>query len=223
MQQQLMSAGRSGVDVGSVRNSLSATSSLAHSATASATQASRLTKQFANSLATSGGGGGFLGSAANDSDAVQLSQEDVKAIEFYSGDGFKFLNEMLRGKYPYEEMLAHQSDALSVALSHAPQYQGIVLRGTDLSVSELERYKVGNTVREKAFTSCDKDKPHAGPTQFEIMSYSGRDISRWSINSVLIGGHENEVLFDKGAKFKVLDRYKSDDNVTHIIMKEVES
>jgi len=67
MQQQLVSAGRAGVDVESVRNSLSATSSLARSATASAAQASQLAKQFANSLAGIGGrSGGSSGHGSND-------------------------------------------------------------------------------------------------------------------------------------------------------------
>lgn len=63
-------------------------------------------------------------------------------------------------------------------------------------------YQPGNVVTERAFTSAatDRSGSHLGRLRFEIISKTGKSLSGYS-SAVL----EDEILFDQGTQFKVLE------------------
>jgi hypothetical protein len=73
-------------------------------------------------------------------------------------------------------------------------------------------------VTEAAFTSTSRSQPFEEKnTYWAIQSRSGKDISSLSKYSP-----EEEVLFDKGSRFRIVDNF-THDGVRYIAMEEVES
>jgi hypothetical protein len=160
------------------------------------------------------GGAGTLAAAAGGADelvtatgtgARALTAADRVALADYTGDGFTYLNGVLRGGSDAEKALIQpRVDAISTVLSKLPRYEGTLFRGTNLPVSVIERYVPGAVIEHPAFTSTslrvlDEFK---GNTQFIIDSVNGRQIGALSNFP-----NESEVLLDAGTKFKVLGRY----------------
>lgn len=146
---------------------------------------------------------------------VKLTTAEDDAIKDYSGAAYGQLNSHLRNGVPMPGYLSDLSDNLSSALSKLPDYKGMVYRGTNLDPAQVARYVPGQTVTESAFTSSSTTRPFPGNTQFTIMSSSGKDIS--GLSSI---PNEDEVLFDKGANFKVLSN-DTVNGVHRIVLQEV--
>ena len=98
-------------------------------------------------------------------------------------------------------------DALNQALEKLPPHGGAVLRGTNLPPEVLAQYQRGAVVTEIAFLSTSMEPEVAqssafsGNVEFRIVSRTGRDISSFSMFP-----SEQEVLFQTGLQFYVLDR-----------------
>jgi hypothetical protein len=145
-----------------------------------------------------------LRNAAADAKADGLLDEaDHAAIEDYTGAGYLKINTYLRqraaGLVEADADLDARAAAVSRALSKLPNHEGIVYRGGSLSDEMLSHYQVGTAVVHDAFTSASADSPFAGNVQFTIFSRTGKNIAKDSRLT-----RENEILFDKGATFRVI-------------------
>ena len=89
---------------------------------------------------------------------------------------------------------------LNAALARLPDHVGVVNRGTTLPEAALAKYWPGATVTEEAFTSASTGSRFRGPHRFVIHSRHGKWIEPYSAH-----GHEKEVLFAAGTRFKVLE------------------
>jgi hypothetical protein len=135
-----------------------------------------------------------------------MTDADRAALRDYTGDGYQDLNAALRSGILTPDQQA-RIDAINRALAKLPDYQGIVVRGTDLPQDVLDRYQPGSTVTERAFTSTTTDPAVAGGdfpgnTEFRILSQAGTDVSPYSAYP-----HESEILFGSGTDFYVQDRF----------------
>lgn len=143
---------------------------------------------------------------------VGLAPEEVRALDHYTGIGHQDVNAALRdGDYAALRELDPEINEMASGLNKLPDFHGQVFRGIDVQPGDmgafLDRYHVGNEVREPAFTSSDVVEPYRGNVQFTIESVNGKDIS-W-LKDAHVG--QQEVLFPPGTSFRVTSR-TSDEN-----------
>lgn len=83
-----------------------------------------------------------------------IPTEDLVAIRAYTAEHYGWLNDALRtgNRASLERLKAHIVCATS-GLNQLPDFKGVVFRGTDLTIKEVEFYKVGEVVIKKAFKS----------------------------------------------------------------------
>lgn len=141
-----------------------------------------------------------------------LEAREVSAIKFYTGDGYRCLNQYLWGKDRNEKQAVVET--LNSALGKLPEYQGFVARGTSLPDSIRATHTLGATVTYEAFTSTSSVRGWGGSDKFLIYSVTGRPVM--SLSSLT---HENEVLFKSGTKFRIISIKGESDR--HYIMREV--
>lgn len=157
----------------------------------------------------------------------KLTQDENMMVFMYTVQYFGLFNTILRkGTEAHKNQIKPMVDLLSTALSKLDPYTGPVARGLkELSPEVLAAYVPGATVTFDAFTSTTKDLNSnytKNPTLMLITSKTGKDISTLSYHS-----YEQEVLFDKGASFKVISVEKkplSADNEylqTVIVLEEI--
>jgi hypothetical protein len=183
-------------------------------AAASLEAASKAARQFVvrnvaadghgTSPSSSGGGG-------------SLSDTDAAALADYTGDGYKDMDQALWGTRPLTPRAAERIVSLSRALRKLPDYRGTVLRGAALDDDQLARYVPGATVTHHAFTSADRVAPFKGNVVFLIQSLHGKSIRAWSSYR----DREDEVLFDRGTRFTVIDRWM-ENGIYRIELQEAE-
>ena len=87
------------------------------------------------------------------------------------------------------------AEALSIALSKLPPYDGAVFRGARLSVEKFRLYVPGGFRGEPGFTSATANPSitFSGDVQLQIFSRSGKGVSQFSSSP-----QEREVVFDRG-------------------------
>jgi uncharacterized protein YukE len=209
---ELAAAGRLGAFGETTADAASKLSELARTFTGSA--ASKLAKFVA------GGAESASGIERTATTVDDLAQMHTDVVQSYTGTSFRQLNTLARtgGQYmsPQEvEALSRLSAKLSTALAMLPNYEGVVYRGTTLDEDLIAKYQPGSIVREDAFTSTSTDTPFPGNTQFTITAVTGKEISKWSLIP-----DENEVLFDKGTRFRVMSK-DFDDGICYIHMREL--
>lgn len=151
--------------------------------------------------------------------------EELAALRFYSGDGYKQINRYLRGIEPdefkekerelgwnYSDSVKDYEDHISFinnALSRLPNYSGKVFRGTPLEKRFLEQYKLGELVKEKAFLSSSISKEAA--KSFASSSFSSKLLVFFIIDSkrgkkiadYAKYSYESEILFPNNTVFRV--------------------
>ncbi|MGI8761254.1 MAG: ADP-ribosyltransferase [Jatrophihabitantaceae bacterium] len=141
--------------------------------------------------------------AAGAAGGRELSAADRTALDDYTSHHYVELNDYNRGVgtvSPQEAtQLERRSQAVSDALAKLPPHEGTVYRGTNLPEDVLTNYRSGETIREDAFTSASTDRPFPGNAQYTIRSSNGKEVSGYSNVP-----NENEVLFDRGTRFRVL-------------------
>jgi hypothetical protein len=154
-----------------------------------------------------------------------LGARERALIAAYTGENgdaanYRTVNPLLRvGTIAELERSAATITGLQHALAGAPQYSGLVYRGTTLSGEQISRYRPGERVVEQAFmsTSADPAKEFGGNTRFVIHSQTGRDVSRWSTHS-----GEREVLYGHSQPFQVISNTFDAGSGRHVIvLKEV--
>lgn len=159
-------------------------------------------------------------------DIPEVQQAAVNAYtqpvgETNKGATSREINRRLR-KGTEDEYVDVASTLISQALAKLPKHEGIVYRGETMSMKKLqERFldHIGDVVSDNGFVSSSlyEDTPrkfisHVGVPKshkrviFEIQSKNGRDISKISeFNGIFTLENQHEILFDKLAKFLVLE------------------
>jgi hypothetical protein len=151
-----------------------------------------------------------------------MTKAEATAVVFYSTIGYKILNSHPNSKFG--ELYAQDKDkldssrkVLTAALKKMPVFQGQVIRYSDLSEKSLKAYQFGKIIKPKTFMSSSSDLNYVHDegfdgestknTVFYIESKTGR-----SIQSVSKFENESEVLFDRAAAFKVIEKTKQFDD-----------
>ena len=151
-----------------------------------------------------------------------MTKAEAAAVVFYSTIGYKILNSHPNSKFG--ELYAQDKDkldssrkVLTAALQKMPVFLGQVIRYSDLSEKSLKAYRVGKIIKPKTFMSSSSDLSYVhdegfdgGSTKntiFYIESKTGRSIQAGSKFE-----NESEVLFDRVAAFKVLEKTKQFDD-----------
>jgi len=149
---------------------------------------------------------------------IPLNSAEQQAINTYvSADGFK-LNDQIR-RDDLDDETRQQMRTLDAALVKTPEYNGDITRTTRLQGRSLddfvEAHQPGRTVVYGTYTSFTTGDDFLADYNIKIYvnnSRRGRDIRRHNQN-------ENEVLYQRGARFKVIDA-KEDDGIHHIYLEE---
>lgn len=159
-------------------------------------------------------GGADIDKAAK-SDIIKLSDAEQHALNQYlSSDSYR-INDKLRRMEPLSEQESAFVRELDNALDKMPEYQGTVHRSvSDFGIEDVDAfiksYEVGRKKLFIAYMSASLSVyDESFPVQYVIISKHGRDITAYNQK-------EQEVLFKRGTKFKVL---KAEGNT--IYMEEV--
>ena len=149
-----------------------------------------------------------------------LDAADRAALREYTGPAYREINAYNRGVPMAADeaaRLEERSAAVSRALDKLPPHEGLVHRGGDFSEEVLARYRPGEVVTEDAFTSTSLKRGFRGNTRFEVYSSEGRYIAPYAEPRFR---HQEEVLFDRGTRFRVL-AHDVVDGKHFVILREV--
>lgn len=147
----------------------------------------------------------FQKSAQCDDLCKLLTDEEKAALYTYTMYFFSPVNLVLRGKNDLDkEKISPLVNGVSSALKKLPPYSGLVIRGVSMG-PYLKAYVPGKVVVEKSFTSTsthsDLIEFFNFPVVMKIKSKTGRLIRSFSA-----APGEEEVLFDKETRFKVISK-----------------
>ena len=124
-----------------------------------------------------------------------LRGQNVKFAATEKGVGW----DVAQAKRDYHEHIKF----INEALNKLPNHEGVVFRGSKVEPVQLAKYKVGQIITEKGFTSTSTKlavaQAFSGNVFYTIVSKTGKAIKDFSEFSA-----EDEVLFRSGTKFKVL-------------------
>ena len=149
-----------------------------------------------------------------------LSKEERYAINQYISSGSYFLNEPLREGIELTREQKAFTMNLDQALQKLPTYQGSVTRSVDFISEEskqvfLRQHQAGKVVIYSQYTSTTKGDIYNPDADIQMLitdGTRGRDLKGFNDG-------EKEVLYERNAKFVVLDNFEK--NGKHIIiMKE---
>lgn len=156
---------------------------------------------------------------------VKFTKDEQYAINKWVGSESYIINESLRDNKPLSTVngvdLNKVSDDLSSAINKLPSHEGTVYRSIPLSGENLtnfiNKYQEGNIVKENAYTSASVDDIYDDTfnVQMEIKSHNAKDTTS------IFRADENEVLFDKGTSFKVLEMDASDPNNVRVVVEDM--
>jgi hypothetical protein len=143
--------------------------------------------------------------------AKTLSDKEKDVIKEYTGGDYGKINDYLRNGTEIDSNLKDNINVLSKTLDNAPKFSGEVYRGnyfnSDAQLNNFkEQFKVGETYTDKSFMSTTSNKDvvdlYYNDKNF-VSTMNIKSKSGVSINSLSYYTNENEVLFNKGSKFKV--------------------
>lgn len=137
-----------------------------------------------------------------------LSDIELLAIRFYTGDDYRIINTALRGDIQLAKDLSSYLAVLDRALLKLPPFHGYALRGTNLPADVAKSYTLDGVVSDQAYLSASIQMNYPGKYQFKIYSSSGRLIDPISQNK-----GEGEVLFPRNTHFRILKRDERGDQV----------
>ena len=152
----------------------------------------------------------------------KLTFEEERAIMKYKSPSMYVLNDKLRKDIELDKEEKEWVKNLDSALKKMPYYKGEVVRTLNIDAKELKNFiwdcvpnkKIFNF---KAYTSTSKGEIYDDnmPIRFIIHnSTKGRDISKFGLN-------EDEILYERNCKFKVLDVEYTQDNKFYIYLEEL--
>ena len=152
----------------------------------------------------------------------KLTFEEERAIMKYKSPSMYVLNDKLRKDIELDKEEKEWVKNLDSALKKMPYYKGEVVRTLNIDAKELKNFiwdcvpnkKIFNF---KAYTSTSKGEIYDDnmPIRFIIHnSTKGRDISKFGLN-------EDEILYERNCKFKVLNVEYTQDNKFYIYLEEL--
>lgn len=152
----------------------------------------------------------------------KLTFEEERAIMKYKSPSMYVLNDKLRKDIELDKEEKEWVKNLDSALKKIPYYKGEVVRTLNINIKELKNFiwdcvpnkKIFNF---KAYTSTSKGEIYddSMPIRFIIQSSTkGRDISKFGLN-------EEEILYERNCKFKVLNVEYTQDNKFYIYLEEL--
>ena len=155
-------------------------------------------------------------------DELGLTLNQKSAIMKYIGSDSYKINEALRNGINLTQDQKEWVKLLDEALEKIPVYEGQVtrslsfqLQGKEALEEFLKIYNIGNEIEYPAYTSATIGETYnpSGEVQLTIISKTARNITT-------LNKREQEVLFERGKKFKVVDRYDTS-KIHYILMEEV--
>ena len=155
-------------------------------------------------------------------DELGLTLNQKSAIMRYIGSDSYKINEALRNGTNLTQDQKEWVKLLDEALEKIPIYEGQVtrslsfqLQGKEALEEFLKLYNIGNEIEYPAYTSATIGEIYnpSGEVQLTIISKTARNIST-------LNKGEQEVLFERGKKFKVVDRYDTS-KIHYILMEEL--
>lgn len=164
-----------------------------------------------------------------DSDIIQLSDKELQAVTQYKSFESYIINDMLRNANDLSKLKLEDKQLinnLDKALSKIPKYQGNLIRMVDFTdrldeqdmINDfVSEFVVGKVVIIRQYWSTSKKEGYNDSAKIKIYiqnSKNGRDISS-------IGLNENEVLYERNSRFKVVSKLLVKD-IWNILLEEVD-
>lgn len=164
-----------------------------------------------------------------DSDIMNLSEKELQAITQYKSFEAYIINDILRNTNDLSELKGEHKQFISnldVALSKVSKFNGNLIRTVDFSDRKDEQdrikefvseYVEGTIITIKQYWSTSKTEGYNDLAKIIIYiqnSKNGRDISS-------IGLNENEVLYERNSKFKVISKLLVGE-IWNILLEEVD-
>ena len=155
-------------------------------------------------------------------DELGLTLNQKSAIMRYIGSDSYKINEALRNGTNLTQDQKEWVKVLDKALEKIPVYEGQVtrslsfqLQGKEALEEFLKLYNIGNEIEYPAYTSATIGETYnpSGEVQLTIISKTARNITT-------LNKGEQEVLFERNKKFKVVDRYDTS-TIHYILMEEL--
>ena len=154
-------------------------------------------------------------------DSRVLTLDEERAIMKYISSESYVLNEKLRNNIPLNEFEKDLAENLDNALQKMPYYEGNLIRSVDISDDEgikeyLSGFIVGESKKFEEFISTTKGAIYNEKAKIRIYiqdSSKGRNIS--DINVA-----EQEVLYERGSEFKVINKIYNNGKY-YILLEEV--
>lgn len=155
-------------------------------------------------------------------DELGLTLNQKSAIMRYIGSDSYKINEALRNGTNLTQDQKEWVKVLDEALEKIPVYEGQVtrslsfqLQGKEALEEFLEEHKKGDTLEYLAYTSATIGETYnpSGEVQLTIISKTAKNITT-------LNKGEQEVLFERNKKFKVIDRYDTS-TIHYILMEEL--
>ena len=155
-------------------------------------------------------------------DELGLTLNQKSAIMRYIGSDSYKINEALRNGINLTQDQKEWVKVLDEALEKIPVYEGQVtrslsfqLQGKEALEEFLKLYNIGNEIEYPAYTSATIGETYnpSGEVQLTIISKTARNITT-------LNKGEQEVLFERGKKFKVVTRYDTS-KIHYILMEEL--
>lgn len=154
---------------------------------------------------------------------INLTWNEEKAIMDYKSPKMYVLNDKLRQGLELDENEKEWVKNLDSALEKIPKYIGEVIRTLYFDTTEKLIQFLNNynpeldfiTIKEYMSTSAGEIYNPEGQVRIIIPnSKNGRDIREF-------GEQEDEILYERDCKFKVLDVYSDKEGIIYIIMEEL--
>lgn len=151
----------------------------------------------------------------------ELSDAEERAIMKYKSPSMYQLNDKLRSGIELNSEEKEWVKNLDSALKKIPKYEGDLVRTINLQGKNLNDFlwnsKIGNIIKYKSYVSTSKGQIYDKDMPIRIYikkSKKARDISNFGLN-------EDEVLYERNCKFKILDVYLDESNKYCLELEEV--
>ena len=163
----------------------------------------------------------YLGKGGTTAEWKSLTTENKHAIKSYVSSISYLINDALRNNYPLTNEQKEIVKNLDDALSKIHTYNGTLTRSVffydQQSINDfIEEYEVDEIVTAKQYLSTTKGSIYNPDAQVQLIILNSKN----GINISAFNHEEDEVLYKRNSKFKVLRRYIKN-NVIYIELEEV--
>ena len=163
----------------------------------------------------------FLEKGGTTAEWKSLTTENKHAIKSYVSSISYLINDALRNNYPLTNEQREIVKNLDDALSKIHTYNGTLTRSVffydQQSINDfIEEYEVDEIVTAKQYLSTTKGSIYNPDAQVQLIILNSKN----GINISAFNYEEDEVLYKRNSKFKVLRRYIKN-NVIYIELEEV--